>query len=169
MATAAPRQVAHVRLGSESLSTLRDPRSTGDLREAAAAGDEYSIQHPDYNPEVAALSHKLIGALNHQSRLDDSLATAKEELRQTQEKLKQAEARNVEWDTLLRDRRLVRKLEYDETVNDVLRRLNSEKKARDLAEREKRAIEMELADLSTKLFEEANEVCGPFGYISMKY
>lgn len=139
---------------------MRDPRSTGDLREAAAAGNGASIPHPDFNPEVAALSNKLISALNHQSHLDDTLAAMREELRQSQEKLKQAESRNVEWDSLLKEGRLLRKSEFDEAVNDLLRKLNNEKKARDLADREKRAIEMELADLSTKLFEEANEVGG---------
>ncbi|OAL65583.1 GDP/GTP exchange factor Sec2p [Trichophyton rubrum] len=65
-----------------SLSTLRDPRvaSTSDLSRTRSAST--ASHHPDLSNEVANLSDKLIQAINHQTLLDDSLAVARQELKE---------------------------------------------------------------------------------------
>jgi septal ring factor EnvC (AmiA/AmiB activator) len=91
------------------------------------------------NKEVAALSNKLISAINHQTQLDDSLATTKHELELSKAKIRQSEAEAAQ----------------------LMNRLKEERTQRGKAEKDKRNIEQELETLTTALFDEANKVHMP--------
>ena len=142
----------------ESLSTIRDPRSPTD-EFPSPQGSTASSPHPDLNIEVATLSNKLISAINHQTHLDDALAATRQELESTQDRLRQCEEENEKHARLIDDGALVRKTEVEQQANKFLAKLSEERKRRASVEKDKKGIEQELENLTTALFEEANEVC----------
>jgi len=114
--------------------------------------------HPDVNSEIAALSNKLISAINHQTSLDDALTTTREELDAVQQCLKHAEGKNEDYVRLLASGDLVERSELEGQTNSLMAQLSEEKRCRALAEKEKNSMEQELENLTTALFEEANGV-----------
>ena len=144
-------------IDSESLSTIRDPRSPTD--EFPSPQDSTaSSPHPDLNIEVATLSNKLISAINHQTHLDDALTATRQELEFTQERLRHAEAKNREHAGLITNGALVQKAEVEQQASKFLAKISEERKRRTSVEKDKKGIEQELENLTTALFEEANEV-----------
>ncbi|EEP75636.1 predicted protein [Uncinocarpus reesii 1704] len=139
-----------------SLNTLRDPRtmSTTDLSRTASS----SPRHPDLSNEVAALSDKLIQAINNQTILDDTLAATRQELELSQQRSYQLEEENRKHREEIASGILVRQdVIASEKVN-LLRELEEERGRRIAVEKEKKEIEQELADLTAALFEEANKM-----------
>ena len=119
---------------------------------------ETSSPHPDLNSEIASLSNKLISAINHQTSLDDALSATRQELARAQDRIMQLEALNNEHARLLDEGALVRKSEVDQRVAE---QLVEEQRQRSVAEKAKKEMEQELENLTTSLFEEANEVITP--------
>lgn len=114
--------------------------------------------HPDLNTEVATLSTKLINAINYQTNLDDSLTQARHALETSQERVKQLERENQEHADLVARGTLIQRSIADAEKNELVSSLAEERKLRAEVEKEKKAIEQELENLTMDLFEEANKV-----------
>lgn len=113
------------------------------------------------NKEVAALSNKLISAINHQTQLDDSLATTKHELELSKAKIRQLEAVTKKHEDMMSQGLLVEKKDAEAEAAQLMSRLKEERTQRGKAEKDKRNIEQELEALTTALFDEANKVYMP--------
>ncbi|KIW15006.1 hypothetical protein PV08_07793 [Exophiala spinifera] len=132
-----------------SFRTIADPRtaSTTDL----SRPDSASSKHPDLNSEVAALSDKLISAINHQTKLDDTLAQTRQELEASRTRILELEAEARAYEEKLRDT-------VDERNSKLFAELAEEKKQKAIIQQEKRGIESELETLTASLFDEANKM-----------
>ncbi|KAL8383719.1 hypothetical protein RB595_010769 [Gaeumannomyces hyphopodioides] len=140
---------AHTFDDEHELSTLPDPRS----RTMSPIDG-----HPDLNDEVATLSTKLINAINHQTTLDDTLSAARMELEDAKATIKNLEARLEEQRVMLSGDVWVRRKTVESEKTKLLSRVAEEKKARSEVEQQKKKIELELENLTTALFEEANKM-----------
>ncbi|KAH8802811.1 hypothetical protein F5884DRAFT_485711 [Xylogone sp. PMI_703] len=141
----------------ENMSTLPDPRS----RNVTPSTENVSPapqQHPDLSNEVAALSNKLINAINHQTNLDDTLSATRHELEVAHERIKQLEQRDKEHTDLVSRGILIRKSLADLEKNKLVLTLAEERKQRAEIEKAKKSMEKELENLTTALFEEANKM-----------
>jgi chromosome segregation ATPase len=114
--------------------------------------------HPDLSNEVETLSNKLISAINHQTNLDDNLSATRQELSVAQERIKKLEKENADHADLLARGVLIRKSVADVEKGKLATQLMDERKQREVVEKEKKSIEQELENLTTALFEEANNV-----------
>lgn len=141
----------------DSLSTLPDPRSAQSSPDVSRSNSA-SLHHPDLSSEVAALSNKLINAINHQTNLDDTLSATRHELAASQLRVQQLEAALQEHKNLVINGVLVRKTDVEDKTVKLMANLADEKKQRGAVEKDKRGIEQELETLTTALFEEANQV-----------
>lgn len=139
------------------MSTIPDPRSRT-LSPANDSSPPSPSQHPDLSNEVATLSNKLINAINHTTTLDDTLSETRHELETTRERLKKVEAENKEHRELVARGILVRKSVTDIEKVRLQVSLSEEKRHRAEIEKEKKSIELELENLTTALFEEANKM-----------
>lgn len=127
MAAAASFQVNLLsRPQTSELNTLADPRAPSPAPKFKGSPAD-SVNHPDLSNEVAALSTKLINAINHQTALDDALQGTRHELEAARQRIAQVESEVVD-----------------------------EQRKRNVAERDKRGMEQELENLTSTLFEEAN-------------
>lgn len=115
-------------------------------------------QHPDLSNEVAALSVKLVQAINNQTTLDDTLAETRQELETAQNKISELETENEKYRKDISDEVLVKKSDFDYEILRLKAALAEERAQRALAERAKKNIEQELETLTAALFEEANKV-----------
>ncbi|EJT79691.1 hypothetical protein GGTG_04775 [Gaeumannomyces tritici R3-111a-1] len=140
---------AHTLDDEHELSTLPDPRS----RTISPIDG-----HPDLNDEVATLSNKLINAINHQTTLGDTLSAARMELEDARATIKNLEARLEEQRVMLSGDVWVRRKTVESDKAKLLSRVAEEKKARAEVEQQKKKIELELENLTTALFEEANKM-----------
>ena len=143
-------------LEASSLSTLPDPRSPDVSPRLSRSAS--SSPHPDLNSEVATLSNKLISAINYQTDLDDTLTGTRHELAAAKERIRQLEAEGKEHARLLATGLLVKKAEVEDESGKLMAKLAEERRRRTVVEKDKKGIEQELMNLSTALFEEANEV-----------
>ncbi len=143
----------------ESHNDLLDHRnpqpSTQSFRSSPTA-----LHHPDLSTDEAALSNKLIHAINQQTYLDDTLSTTRHELEASQERVRQLEAALQEYKTqeLMGNGVLRQKMEVEDNTVELREKLADEKKRRNVVEKDKKGIEQELETLTTALFEEANRV-----------
>jgi Rab guanine nucleotide exchange factor SEC2 len=139
-----------------SFRTIADPRnaSTSDLSRSASI----SSKHGDVNPEVAALSDKLISAINHQTTLDDTLAQTRQELEASRARLAKLEAEAKMYEERISRGELLPKEKLDQDKDKLVAELVEEKKQKALALQEKRGIEAELESLTASLFDEANKM-----------
>ncbi|KAF8242492.1 hypothetical protein K440DRAFT_478094, partial [Wilcoxina mikolae CBS 423.85] len=112
----------------------------------------------DLNREVAALSNKLISAINHQTKLDDSLSATKHELELSKTRIRQLEAVAKEHADMMAKGLLVERKEVETETQRLMNRLKEESMQRGQAEKDKRHIEQELENLTTALFDEANKM-----------
>jgi len=149
---------SRLQLDAESLSTIPDPRSPDEFPSPQRSAS--FSPHPDLNSEVAALSNKLISAINHQTNLDDTLTATRQELEATRDRVRQLEAENREHVNLVATGALMRKAEVEEQASRLVAKLAEERKRRTVVEKDKKGIEQELENLTTALFEEANQVTG---------
>ena len=123
------------------------------------------MPHPDLNSEVATLSNKLISAINHQTNLDDTLAATRQELETSQKRVQVLELENSKHASLIASGFLVRKSEAEEQATKLVAKLAEERKRRTVVEKDKKGIEQELENLTTALFEEANQVSWRLGLL----
>ncbi|KAK8176340.1 hypothetical protein BC567DRAFT_288184 [Phyllosticta citribraziliensis] len=138
------------------LNTIPDPRTPSPSRRPATASERPFTpnQHPDLSNEVAALSTKLINAINHQTNLDDNLQAARHELQEAYTRIAQLEVEAKERQRQMRA--MVKKEEYDRMEKQLRKEIEAERKSRLAADRERKRMENELETLTTALFEEAN-------------
>lgn len=140
----------------ETISTFPGPQAP--LTPPDIARSNGNSLHPELSNEVAALSNKLIHAINYQTDLDDTLSETRHQLEAAQERIRHLEHADQEHKSMIDNRILVR---WEDVENDTLRlrmSLADERKQRVQAEKEKKGIEQELENLTTALFEEANQV-----------
>ncbi|KAL4970012.1 guanine nucleotide exchange factor SEC2 [Aspergillus stella-maris] len=137
-------------------STLKDPR----LEPAPETKEESTTpsHHPDLNDEVAALSLKLVRAINNQTKLDDTLVATRQELEQAQERVRALESENQKYRRDIDQEVYVKKADVDVEFMRLNASLAEEKAQRTVAEKEKKGIEQELETLTAALFEEANKM-----------
>ncbi|PWY82247.1 Sec2p-domain-containing protein [Aspergillus heteromorphus CBS 117.55] len=140
-----------------SFSTLKDPRlaSTSEEEEVPVPSPSH---HPDLNNEVAALSLKLVQAINNQTTLDDNLVATRQELEQAQAKVRVLEVENEKHRRDIAQEVLIKKSDVDYEMLRIQAALAEEKAQRALVEKEKKGIEQELETLTAALFEEANKM-----------
>lgn len=155
--TMAPGIPARASESDETLSTLPDPRSPLTSPEISRSNST-DPHHPELSNEVAALSNKLIHAINHQTDLDDTLNATRQELEVAQERVRQLEPLLKEHKSLVSNGILVRQETVDADLLRLRTNLADERRQRVKVENEKKSIEQELETLTTALFEEANEV-----------
>ncbi|KAH9883634.1 hypothetical protein F4778DRAFT_775062 [Xylariomycetidae sp. FL2044] len=138
-------------------STIPDPR----VRAMSPANSNRPMtpsHHPDLDSEVAALSTKLINAINHQTNLDDTLSATRQELESARERVRDLEGLVArQQDTLSGDVWIKRKSAEGEKTK-LLARVVEEKRLRAEVEKDKKKIEQELETLTVSLFEEANKM-----------
>ena len=136
--------------------TIADPRktSTPDL----SRSDSESSRHPDLNSEVAALSDKLINAINHSTTLDDTLAQTRQELEASRTRIAKLEAEARAYEARIARGDLIAKNNVDQQNNKLFAELTEERKQKAIVQQEKRGIESELENLTASLFEEANKM-----------
>lgn len=122
------------------------------------ASDADTSHHPDLDDEVATLSTKLINAINHQTTLDDTLTATRQELERAREQIRHLEEQNASQREMLAGDIWVRRKVVEEEKKTILLRVTNERKLREDVEKEKKKIEQELENLTTALFEEANNM-----------
>ncbi|KAI8623388.1 hypothetical protein F5Y19DRAFT_374663 [Xylariaceae sp. FL1651] len=136
-------------------STIPDPR----VRTMTPIDGAVSpAHHPDLDQEVAALSTKLINAINHQTTLDDTLSAARQELDTSKERVRELEALVARQQETLSGDVWVRRKSVEGEKAKLLARIVEEKRQRVEVEKEKKKIEQELETLTVSLFEEANRM-----------
>ncbi|CAD6590972.1 MAG: rab guanine nucleotide exchange factor S2 [Alectoria sarmentosa] len=153
----APGLPVHQSQSDETLSTLPDPRSPLTSPELSRSSST-SSHHPELSNEVAALSNKLIHAINHQTDLEDSLNATRHELESAQVRVRQLEPLIQEHKSLVTNGILVRQTDVEAEILRLKTSLADERRQRVKAESDKMGIEQELENLTTALFEEANQM-----------
>jgi hypothetical protein len=136
-------------------STLQDPRLMVDPEVSDSTS---SSHHPDLSNEVAALSVKLIQAINNQTNLDDSLVATRQELELAQGKIKALEFQNEKYRREIENQTYIKKFDSDRVILQLREALAEESTQRAAVEKGKKTIEQELETLTAALFEEANRV-----------
>jgi len=142
---------------NETLTSLPDTQSPPTSPDTSRR-NSHSPHHPELNKEVAALSNKLIHAINHQTDLDDTLNETRHELEASQERVRQLEYAVQEHSSLVASGILVKKADIEADNLRLRVNLAEERKQRVQVENDKQGIEQELESLTTALFEEANQV-----------
>ncbi|PSR84462.1 hypothetical protein BD289DRAFT_261945 [Coniella lustricola] len=138
------------------LTTIPDPRgrsATPDMD-----GSPTHQQHPELSDEVATLSTKLVRAINHQTALDDELSDTRAELDRARAQISSMEIQIEKQREMLDGDIWIRRKSAEAEKSKLLHRISEEKKLREEAEQEKKRIEQELENLTTELFEEANNM-----------
>ncbi|KAI0805122.1 hypothetical protein GGR55DRAFT_298934 [Xylaria sp. FL0064] len=157
---AAPSQLRRM-VSSQSLMEDADHNTLPDPRVRAmspADGAASPAHHPDLDQEVAALSTKLINAINHQTTLDDTLSATRQELDTSRERIRELEALVTTQKELLSGDAWIPRKSVENERSKLLTLLSEEKKQRIEVEKEKKRIEQELETLTVSLFEEANKM-----------
>ncbi|KAJ5114692.1 hypothetical protein NUU61_000451 [Penicillium alfredii] len=139
-------------------NTLQDPRLAHGSEVSQSTS---SSHHPDLSNEVAALSVKLVQAINNQTTLDDNLVATRQELELAQGKVKALEFQNDKYRRDIAEKVYVKRSDADREILRLKTALVEEKAQRSVAEKGKKTIEQELETLTAALFEEANKVCPP--------
>jgi GDP/GTP exchange factor Sec2p. len=117
-----------------------------------------SSHHPDLSNEVAALSVKLIQAINNQTDLDDNLVATRQELELAQGKIQALEFQNEKYRRDLDNKVYIKKFDSDREISQLRDSLAEETIQRLAAEKGRKNIEQEVETLTAALFEEANKV-----------
>lgn len=117
-----------------------------------------SSHHPDLSNEVAALSVKLIQAINNQTNLDDSLVATRQELELAQGKIQALEFQNEKYRRDIDNKVYIKKVDSDREISQLRDALAEETVQRLAAEKGRKNIEQEVETLTAALFEEANKM-----------
>ncbi|KAI1263323.1 hypothetical protein F5Y18DRAFT_418314 [Xylariaceae sp. FL1019] len=136
-------------------STIPDPRQR---TMTPVSGSVSPAHHPDLDQEVAALSTKLINAINHSTMLDDTLSTTRQELDTSKERIRELEALVERQKETLSGDVWVQRKTVEAEKSRLLGRIADEKHKRTEVDKEKKKIEQELENLTVSLFEEANNM-----------
>ena len=112
----------------------------------------------DPQDEVTTLSTKLIRAINHQTMLDNTLSETRQELERARERIRQLETVTQSQREMLGGDVWVRRKTVEGEKKVLSGKIAEEKRKREGVEKEKRRIELELENLTTALFEEANKM-----------
>ncbi|KAI0162186.1 hypothetical protein GGR57DRAFT_489904 [Xylariaceae sp. FL1272] len=136
-------------------STIPDPRQR---TMTPVNGSVSPAHHPDLDQEVAALSTKLINAINHSTMLDDTLSTTRQELDASKERIQELEALVERQKETLSGDIWVQRKTVEAEKSKLLGRIADEKHKRTEVDKEKKKIEQELENLTVSLFEEANKM-----------
>lgn len=141
---------------THSLADSRSPHSSTESFRSSST----TIHRPDLSTDEAALSNKLIHAINQQTYLDDTLSATRHELQVSQEQVRQLEATLQEYKSreLTSNGVLRKRVDVEDNTLKLEAKLANEKKQRDVVEQDKKSIELELETLTVALFEEANLV-----------
>lgn len=152
-----PKRMASTQslMEDQDFSTNPDPRS---LALSPTNGSATPTHHPDLDDEVAKLSTKLINAINHQTTLDDTLSTTRQELDASRERVRELEELVARQQETLSGDVWVTRTSVEGEKNKLLSRVAEETKLRTEVEKDKKKIEQELENLTTALFEEANKM-----------
>ncbi|TGO16446.1 hypothetical protein BTUL_0028g00480 [Botrytis tulipae] len=157
-----PRAFAPYMDHEENLSTLPDPRSrvsSPTIDGPVSNQEQYQeLSNAHLSEEVTTLSKKLINAINQQTTLDDSLSATRHELEASRERNKQLERENREHKALVSNGVLIRSSIAEAEKAKLNATLTEERNKRREVEKEKKSIELELENLTTALFEEANKM-----------
>ena len=125
----------------------------------ASNGDAIDPGHqPDLQEEVTTLSTKLIHAINHQTHLDDTLSATRHELDNAYQRIQELETQNASQREILSGDVWVRKSTIEPEKSFLNSKIAEEKAKRAETEGAKKKIEQELENLTTALFEEANQM-----------
>lgn len=143
-----------------NFSTIKDPRLSDSPQDSESSSSP--SHHPDLNNEVAALSVKLVQAINNQTTLDDDLVAARQDLESAQSRIQALELENGKYRRDVDNRVLVRKVDSDYEISCLKVNLAEERAQRAHIEKGKKTIEQELETLTAALFEEANKVTTSF-------
>ncbi|KGO71262.1 GDPGTP exchange factor Sec2p [Penicillium italicum] len=138
-----------------SFSTLQDPRL---MVKSQVSHSTSSSHHPDLSNEVAALSVKLIQAINNQTDLDDSLVATRQELERAQGKVQSLEFQNEKYRRDIENKVYIKKFDSDREISQLRDALAEETTLRLAAEKGRKNIEQEVETLTAALFEEANKM-----------
>lgn len=138
-----------------NFNTLQDPRLAVSPEVSPPTS---SSHHPDLSNEVAALSVKLIQAINNQTTLDDNLVAARQELEVAQGKIQALEFQNDKYRRDIDGGVYIRKSDADREILQLRAAFADERAQRAVVEKAKKQIEQELETLTADLFEEANKV-----------
>ena len=128
-----------------------------------------SSHHPDLSNEVAALSVKLIQAINNQTNLDDSLVATRQELELAQGKIQALEFQNEKYRRDIDNKVYIKKVDSDREISQLRDALAEETVQRLAAEKGRKNIEQEVETLTAALFEEANKVGYLLQHMHFKY
>lgn len=146
----------HPKFEENNFNTLQDPRL---VIPSEVSSSTSSSHHPDLSNEVAALSVKLIQAINNQTTLDDNLVATRQELETALGKIQALELQNEKYRKDIAEKVYVKKADADIELMRLRGLLAEECAQRSTAEKAKKLIEQELETLTADLFEEANKVC----------
>ena len=135
---------------------------------AVSSHSTSSSHHPDLSNEVAALSVKLIQAINNQTDLDDSLVATRQELELAQGKIQALEFQNEKYRRDLDNKVYIKKFDSDREISQLRDALAEETTQRLAAEKGRKNIEQEVETLTAALFEEANKVSNLLQYVQHK-
>lgn len=102
------------------------------------------------------LSTKLVNAINYQGTLDDALQGTRHELEAARKRIDELEAAAKAQNDMIRTGLLVQRSEVDPVLNKLKADLHEACKQRDSADKGKKQMEVELENLTSALFEEAN-------------
>ncbi|KAA8576065.1 hypothetical protein EYC84_006227 [Monilinia fructicola] len=157
-----PRPLTPYMDHEENLSTLPDPRSrvsSPTVDPPVASQEQHQeLSNAHLTDEVTTLSKKLINAINQQTTLDDNLSATRHELETARERNKQLERENREHRALVSSGVLIRSSVAEAEKAKLVAALIEEKNKRREVEKDKKSIELELENLTTALFEEANKM-----------
>ncbi|RDA95004.1 hypothetical protein CP533_0136 [Ophiocordyceps camponoti-saundersi (nom. inval.)] len=144
---------------NDEMSTLPDPRSRPVMRHDAAD------VHPDLDDEIAKLSAKLVNSINYQTLLDDTLTATRQELQSSRQHIRELEDQLQSQRDMMAGDVWVRRSSLDAERKAMLAekkawqaKLADEKARRLETDHDKRKMEQELENLTTALFEEANNM-----------
>ncbi|KZF20513.1 Sec2p-domain-containing protein, partial [Xylona heveae TC161] len=125
---------------------------------AGSSGDGSQASPPDLSNELATLNNKLIDAINHQAKLDDTLAATRADLDAARKKIHSLEAQGQNYSDMIAKGVLVKKADTEGERLRLLAKLEEEIRMKDAAEKGRKGIEQELESLTAALFEEANKM-----------
>ena len=138
--------------------TIAETNAASDSQLGARHTTSSAPRTQEDNSEVAALSEKLIRAINQQTSLDDKLAQARHELEESRRRIVQLETETKSHNEKISNGFLVPKADAERMSSRISANLEEERKQRSEAEQAKARMESEVENLTASLFDEANKM-----------
>jgi len=143
---------------ADNLNTIPDPRTPSPSQQMRNSTD---ATVPDLSNEVSMLSTKLINAINHSTNLDDSLQQSRHELEAARQRIALLEIEAKERNDAITQGVLVKKAEVDANMAQLRAELAEARREREASDKSRKQMEIEVENLTSALFEEANTVSTP--------